>query len=204
MDFDFKGINKTILDKLSYESNLGKSLKKTLRRFEKDDIIKELFDVREFYESNKILMTSEFKYRAKALQSSLLKYDKFYPSTEMNKCFNDLLGIRIIVDNYETILNQDLSAFKVADMSKGKAKDDGYRGIHLYYQKSNLHYPIEIQINTKRDRIFNGWLHDNLYKYTKDNSVGVKLRELYDDRKINNIDSFKEEMKNVLSYSKEI
>ena len=30
-------------------------------------------------------------------------------------------------------------------MSKGKSNDDGYRGVHVYYQKDNKHYPIEIQ-----------------------------------------------------------
>lgn len=25
--------------------------------------------------------------------------------------------------------------FHVADMSKGKSDDDGYRGVHLYFQK---------------------------------------------------------------------
>ena len=29
-------------------------------------------------------------------------------------------------------------------MSAGKANDDGYRGIHVNYQKDGHHYPIEI------------------------------------------------------------
>ena len=37
---------------------------------------------------------------------------------------------------------------RIADMSNGKAADDGYRGVHAYYQKSGKHYPIEIQFNT--------------------------------------------------------
>lgn len=40
----------------------------------------------------------------------------------------------------------------IADMSSGKAVDDGYRGVHVYYQKSGKHYPIEIQFNTLFDR----------------------------------------------------
>lgn len=32
--------------------------------------------------------------------------------------------------------------FHVADMSKGKSDDDGYRGVHLYFQKDNSYYPI--------------------------------------------------------------
>ena len=49
-------------------------------------------------------------------------------------------------------------------MTKGKAIDDGYRGVHVYYQKSGRHYPIEIQFNTLFDRQLNNWLHDYLYK----------------------------------------
>ena len=30
----------------------------------------------------------------------------------------------------------------------GKANDDGYRGVHLYFQLDHKHYPIEIQMNT--------------------------------------------------------
>ena len=40
-------------------------------------------------------------------------------------------------------------------MSNGKAVDDGYRGVHVYYQKSGKHYPIEIQFNTLFDRQLN-------------------------------------------------
>lgn len=54
--------------------------------------------------------------------------------------------------------------FHVADMSKGKSDDDGYRGVHLYFQKDNSYYPIEIQFNTLYDRQLNNWLHEYLYK----------------------------------------
>lgn len=32
------------------------------------------------------------------------------------------------------------------DLRNGKMIDDGYRAIHLYYQRDNLAYPIEIQL----------------------------------------------------------
>ena len=41
---------------------------------------------------------------------------------------------------------------RVADMSNGKAKDDGYRGAHVYFQLCTYHYPIEIQYNDHYDR----------------------------------------------------
>ena len=54
--------------------------------------------------------------------------------------------------------------------------DDGYRGVHLYFQLDSNHYPIEIQFNTLYDRQLNNWLHDYLYKKTYSNEVGQQLR----------------------------
>lgn len=204
ISFELYGITEELLEQLSYESRLEKSLKNTLRKFDKEDIINEILDIKEFYESTELLRNVQFSYRVKSLQSCILKYNKYYPSIEVNKCYNDLLGIRIIVLDYNEILEQDLNIFRIANMTKGKANDDGYRGIHLYYQNSNRHYPIEIQVNTKRDRQLNDWLHMHLYKYTKDNSIGVYLRKKYDNNKISSKEEFKEELKYVLSSRKEI
>lgn len=204
MIFELYGISEELLEKLSYESKLGKSLKNTLRKFDKQDIINELLDIKEFYESTELLSNVRFSYRIKSIQSCILKYNKYYPSTEVNKCYNDLLGIRVIVKDYNEILSMNLDNFKLADMRNGKVNDDGYRGIHLYYQKSNRHYPIEIQVNSKSDREFNDWLHINLYKHTKTNNIGIILREKYDNNKIKSEEDFKEALKNVLSSGKEI
>lgn len=43
-----------------------------------------------------------------------------------------------------------------------------------------------------------------LYKYTKDNSIGAELRELYEGGIIKDTESFKEELESVLSNSKKI
>lgn len=204
MEFELYGISEELLEKLSYESKLGKSLKNTLRKFNKEDIIDELLDIKEFYESTELLRAVKFSYRVKSLQSCILKYNKYYPSTEVNKCYNDLLGIRVIIEDYNELLTRDLDIFRVADMRNGKVNDDGYRGIHLYYQKSNRHYPIEIQVNSKEDRRFNDWLHIHLYKYTKNNEIGVMLRKKYDNNEIKSEEDFKEVLKVVLSSCKEI
>lgn len=36
--------------------------------------------------------------------------------------------------------------FRVVDLRNGKQVDDGYRAIHLYYQRDSLAYPIEVQL----------------------------------------------------------
>ncbi|MBU3197664.1 hypothetical protein KPL26_13585 [Clostridium algidicarnis] len=204
MAFELYGITEYLLQELSCQSRLDRSLKNTLRKFNKNDLINEILDIKEFYESTHLLDDVRFSYRIKSLQSCMLKYDKYYPNIEVSKCYNDLLGIRIIVSDYNEILNQDLSIFRVADMRNGKVKDDGYRGIHLYYQRSNRHYPIEIQVNSKKDRKLNDWLHIYLYKHTRDNSIGVCLRKKYEDNEIKSEEDFKEVLKYVLFDSKEV
>lgn len=138
-----------------------------------------------------------YTYRIKSLQSINLKYDRYYPTKEIGACFNDILGIRVIVESYKIDLND--KNIKHVDMSNGKKNDDGYRGYHIYYKKSNYHYPIEVQFFTERDYIFNMWLHKYVYKY-KDNSIGIKLKDLYDNGIIKNEDNFKEELDRCIIY----
>ena len=83
-------------------------------------------------------------------------------------------------------------------MTQGKAVDDRYRGAHVYYQKSERHYPIEIQFNTLFDRQLNNWLHDYLYKKNYPLEIGRTIREKYECGLIRNEYEFKEVLNNVL------
>lgn len=65
--FQFYGIAEELLQSLSYESKLGKSIKNTLRKFEKDNSINEILDLKEFYESTDLLKGVKFSYRIKSL-----------------------------------------------------------------------------------------------------------------------------------------
>lgn len=79
-------------------------------------------------------------------------------------------------DNYEDVLRiAGYDNIRVADMSNGKAKDDGYRGVHVYFQLGDYHYLIEIQYNiyydrqlNKRQRVFVG-----LHLYLGDRGICV-------------------------------
>lgn len=184
------------LDAISYETKLGKNLKNTLRKVDKDLLMDELNDYRLFLKKRRRLL-DEYTYRIKSLQSIKLKYDRYYPAKEIGTCFNDILGIRIIVLDYDIDLSDE--NIRHVDMSNGKKNDDGYRGYHIYYKKSNFHYPIEVQFFTERDYIFNMWLHKYVYKY-KDNMIGIKLKDLYDKGIIQNEDDFKEELKKCIIY----
>lgn len=102
-------------------------------------------------------------------------------------------------DNYEDAFYlSDLTELRIADMSNGKSNDDGYRGVHVYFQLSGNHYPIEIQYNTYYDRQFNNWLHKYFYKKQYENEVGLQLRKMYENAKIQTEQNFKEVLDYVL------
>lgn len=194
------GLTIELLSRLSFQSGLGINLKKNLHYFEKDSLFQEIIQINEWYDEFEELHELALDYRIKSVQSAILKYQRYYPDYQARKVFDDLLGFRSLCDNYDDVINlQDYSEFRIADMSQGKANDDGYRGVHAYFQLDGSHYPIEIQYNTYYDRQFNNWLHKFLYKKNYDNSVGVQLRGLYESAQIQTEQDFKEAMKHVLS-----
>ncbi len=198
---ELNGLSKDLLEQLSYKSKQGISLKKDIHYFDKEALLEELKDMNRWLDKNILLVKTALDYRVKSMSSIARKYEKYYPDHQVRKVFNDILGFRAFCDNYEDILNGDSDIFRVADMSNGKANDDGYRGVHVYFQIDNSHYPIEIQFNTLYDRQLNNWLHEYLYKKGYDNSVGRKLRKYYEMGKIRTEQEFKEALEDVLSNS---
>ncbi len=199
------GLSSEKLEALSYHSNLGINLKRDLHYFDKAALFEELEDVNAWYVSCDILKNIAVDYRIKSIQSSMLKYNRYFPMHQARKVFDDLLGFRVLCDNYDDIMClADMEHIRLADMTAGKAADDGYRGVHAYFQLSNYHYPIEIQYNTYYDRQFNNWIHKHIYKQRYSNSVGCTLREKYERGEIRTENEFKEELSNVLFGSEEI
>ena len=194
------GLTIELLARLSYQSVLGINLKKNLHYFDKEALISEIKKVNEWYDEYEELHELALDYRIKSIQSAVLKYNRYYPDHQTRKVFDDLLGFRSLCDNYDDVLElRAIPEFRIADMTKGKAKDDGYRGVHAYYQLDGSHYPIEIQYNTYYDRQFNNWLHKYIYKKDYENIVGFQLRNLYERAKIQTEQDFKEAMNDVLS-----
>lgn len=199
------GLSTNILQELSYESKMGKSLVNSIRKFDKDKLFQEVSAMIRFYQEAVVLDTIDLDYRIKSEDSCIRKYEKFYPEMRLEKVFNDILGFRMLVDSYKTLLAGEIpKEIRIVDMSRGKAKDDGYRGVHLYYQLSNFHYPIEIQANTYYDRQLNNWLHKYLYKQGHSDSVGRILRKDYESGRILNEQEFEEVLHYVLSGGEEI
>ncbi|GFI46547.1 hypothetical protein IMSAGC019_01866 [Lachnospiraceae bacterium] len=194
------GLSLELLRDLSYQSALGVRLKKNLHYFDKNALFEELVLVNKWYDTCELLHGVVIDYRIKSIQSAMMKYDRYYPGHQTAKVFNDMLGFRTLCDSYGEILDMAaLDKIRVADMTGGKAKDDGYRGVHVYFQMSSFHYPIEIQYNTFYDRQLNNWLHKYVYKRKYENHIGSMLRRAYEDARIRNENEFKEVLENVLS-----
>ncbi len=194
------GLSLEELKTLSFQSNLGISLKKNLHYFDQSQLLEELDEVRRWYLMQPQLSDLPIDYRIKSQQSIELKFSRYYPDHQVRKVFNDILGFRSLVDSYKPLLDSSFSdSIRIADMSLGKAHDDGYRGVHVYYQRSGFCYPIEIQYNTFYDRQFNNWLHKYTYKRVLDVRVGARLRLLYERGKIRNEEQFVRSIRDVLS-----
>lgn len=193
------GLSLEILAKLSYKSQLGKSLKNNLNSFEKELLLQDAFSATEWFDANELLGEVALDYRIKSEESICSKYDRYYPDRPVQKVFNDLLGFRTLCSSYHEVLHLEIPQITVVDMSHGKAHDDGYRGVHLYYKMDNFHYPIELQFNTFLDRQLNDWLHDYVYKKNYPVSVGRALRTRYEHGVFSELESFKEALNDVLS-----
>lgn len=196
------GLSMDILNSLSYRSSLGKSLKQNLHYFEHAELMKELQKMTYWLQEQPILEDIALDYRVKSMDSIELKYQRYYPNRQVRQVFNDILGFRAFCDNYSEMIEDHSEVFRIVDMSQGKSNDDGYRGVHLYYQMDNFHYPIEVQFNTLYDRQINNWLHSYLYKKGYPNEIGKELRRLYEAGKVRSAKEFEEVLKNVLRSSK--
>ena len=101
----------------------------------KEILFKEVSEMIRFYQEADILDFADLDYRIKSEDSCIRKYNKFYPDMQLEKVFNDILGFRMLTDSYKNLLEGEIpEEVRVVDMSYGKANDDGYRGVHIYFQ----------------------------------------------------------------------
>ena len=189
-------ISKDVLDLLSYRSTLGQSLKQIhLSRTPIEAILEDIAKYRESYIETFVqenLIGSRFK----SDDSILRKHEKVLRTGGgFKQCFNDVLGFRLKFDEYPT---EFPDYFRVVDLRQGKQVDDGYRAIHLYYQRDSWSYPIEVQLWCGRDFCFNIWSHQYAYKYSSE-SIGLHMRELFDAGDIQTEQAFKNKLKELTS-----
>lgn len=181
-----------LLDRLSFTTTLGRSLKKiSLKDYPLPYFMVDVAAYRAV--SRSVLLNSGLlNVRFKSDDSIERKYEKTLRNGQgFVHCFNDLIGIRLRLEEYPETFPE---YFRVVDMREGKKVDDGYRAIHLYYQRDNYSYPIEIQLWAGADYWFNLWSHTAAYKYTKP-QVGYALFERYRDGQIKSLEEFEAALK---------
>lgn len=180
-------IAKELLDELSYCSSLKGSLKQISLRKTPIELILEDIGVYRNSFVNIVAQENLIDYRFKSDDSIMRKYEKTLKTGGgFRQCFNDVLGFRLWFEKYPEEFPEH---FRVVDLRNGKRIDDGYRAIHLYYQRDNKAYPIEIQLWCEPDHTFNVWSHRHIYKY-KDPEIGKMLHDEYLIGKLKNEDDF--------------
>ena len=194
---------------LGFETGLNLSLKNSLSKIEEHfdtwQLHSDFANARTFYREQTALLLDncDIKFRIKApasidnklLRAKLAQQKGVFRPFE--KVMNDLIGLRIVVSDYSSVRDSFAlkgDQYKIVDMSDGKALDDGYRGIHIYWQQDHRHYPVELQVMTERDRVFNNWLHEHTYKIRGREDVGSRLRQLYDKNVIKSKKDFEESL----------
>lgn len=114
---------------------------------------------------------SKVNVRIKARNSILYKYDNYLKNHEngrapINKCFNDLFGIRIIFK--ENVSHSEIKAYldnNYPDLKCIEALRQNYIATHIYFNYDNFSFPWELQIWSESNEISNKESHS---KYKQD------------------------------------
>lgn len=157
-------------------------------------ILDTIVNYREFINQNNIQLLMDFKrfnsekatvnIRTKAKNSIEFKIENYIKNHEngkvpINKCFNDLFGIRIICDKELSfaevfgLINTKHSGLKCIDSSK-----DEYKATHIYFKKNNYTFQWELQVWNKIDEVNNIISHEkykqDYVKWENENKGGKK------------------------------
>lgn len=182
---DLKNIIDTISEEhISINSNFKNNINlknKTLKKSYEEGILeKSILSYMDFLNENTILLKfklSNFKSdyilkaesRVKQNNSAFYKIDRYMKGNSggnnpINKCFNDLFGCRIIVNNnYELDYLLSLIHKLYPDLKCINASKNGYKAIHIYFHNGNFVFPWELQIWLQKDEANNRQSH-KLYK----------------------------------------
>ena len=173
--FNKKWYKSNYYSKINLKDNLVYDL------LENEEMLNIIFNYREFINENNIQLVMDFKQfntenskvniRAKAKNSieyKIKNYVQFHENgiIPINKCLNDLFGIRIIcnrpVTHNEilTLVSSNFKNLKCIDSSKGD-----YKATHIYFKQSNFYFQWELQVWNESDEISNIISHE---KYKQD------------------------------------
>lgn len=161
-------------------NNINLSMKQVKEVINNNEIKTSVFEYRSYmnnkiieigYRLNNLGIKSMLECRIKNIHSIYDKLTKYTNGKEegkiaINKCLNDILGIRIILDNnieFNTIkdfITENFNNIKCIDSSKNE-----YKAIHAYIKRDNFCFPWEVQIWNCGDEKLNKESH---FKYKQE------------------------------------
>lgn len=120
--------------------------------------------------TSRVKAQNSIEYKIQRYKTDLHEFGKI----PVNKCINDLFGIRIFLD--PAVPFEDIYTFvDVAYQQKYRCIDSSkydYRAVHMYYKKNNRSFPWELQIWNKCDAVNNFASHK---KYKQDYTTWEKV-----------------------------
>ena len=188
IQFSKKWQNSDYYTKINLKNNLISDLA------ENEEILNAVFNYREFINENNIQLLMNFKQfntenakvniRTKAKNSIEYKIKNYIENHEngkvpINKCLNDLFGIRIIcTEKIEKDQIAELIKFKFKNLKYIDSSKKDYKATHIYFRQGNFNFQWELQIWNKEDEINNINSHEkykqDYIKWEKENKGGNK------------------------------
>ena len=189
IEFNKKWENSNNYSKINLRNNLVCDL------LSNELILDTIFNYREFINESNIQLLMDFKQfntenskvniRTKTKNSIEYKIKNYTENHEngkipIDKCLNDLFGIRIIMNNrldYNQIINFISKKYKNLKCIDSSKKE--YKATHVYFKQDNFNFQWELQIWNKEDENNNINSHEkykqDYVKWEKENKGGNKL-----------------------------
>ena len=189
IEFNKKWQNSNNYSKINFRNNLVCDL------LSNELILDTIFNYREFINESNIQLLMDFKQfntenskvniRTKTKNSIEYKIKNYTENHEngkipIDKCLNDLFGIRIIMNNrldYNQIINFISKKYKNLKCIDSSKKE--YKATHVYFKQDNFNFQWELQIWNKEDENNNINSHEkykqDYVKWEKENKGGNKL-----------------------------
>lgn len=186
IEFNEKWQNSSYYSKINLKKNIVCDL------LDNELMLNTIFNYREFINENNIQLLMDFKQfnsenakvniRTKTKNSIEYKIKNYIETHEngkvpIEKCLNDLFGIRIICAEelmYEQIvefINKKYEDLKCIDSSKKE-----YKATHIYFKQDNFNFQWELQVWNQVDEINNMNSHEkykqDYVKWEKENKGG--------------------------------
>lgn len=161
---------------------------------ENEEMLNTVFSYREFINENNIQLLMDFKkfntknakvnIRTKAKNSIEYKIKNYIENHEdgkvpINKCLNDLFGIRIICTKpIEDVQIVELVKSNFKNLKCINSSKQDYKATHIYFRQGNFNFQWELQVWNKENEINNITSHEkykqDYIKWEKENKGGNK------------------------------